>query len=182
MPLNKLIILGRDGVISQETDNGAGAEREWRAIPGSLQAIARLNHHGCRVVVAANQPDLARGRLTLDQLNKAHRRLLTHLAQYGGAVDAFFFCPHAPDADCACRKPRPGLFVEVEKRLGIPMDEAVAIGDAADDVLAAQAAGARAVLVKTGKGRQQLQEGRVPDGVPVHDDLARATAALLDAD
>ncbi len=179
--MSKLVILGRDGVINQEADDRVGAEQEWCAVPGSLQAVARLNHHGYRVVVATNQPDLARGRLTLDQMHKMHRRMLTHLAQYGGAVDAVFFCPHAADADCACRKPRPGLFVEIEKRLGIPMDEAVAIGDEADDVLAAQAAGARAMLVKTGKGQQQLQEGLVPAGVPVHDDLAQATADLLDA-
>lgn len=179
--MSKLIILGRDGVINQKTGERAGTGQEWRAIPGSLPAIARLNHHGYRVVVATNQPGLARGRLTLDDLNKVHRQMLTHLAQYGGAIDAVFFCPHAPDAGCACRKPKPGLFEEIEKRLGIPMDAAIAIGDTADDAQAALEAGARPVLVRTGRGRQQLREGLVPGGVPVHDDLAQATTALLGA-
>ena len=175
----KLIILDMDGVVNQESDDYIKTEQEWQAIPGSLQAIARLNHNGFHVVTATNQSGLARGKLTLKELNRIHRKMHNHLAQYGGVVDAIFFCPHGPDADCACRKPKPGLFKEIERRLHTPLYGIPVIGDRLTDIQVAQTVGARPMLVRTGKGQQQLDEGLIPDGIPVYDDLAQTTTALL---
>ena len=175
----KLIILDRDGVINQDSDDYIKTEQEWQAIPGSLRAIARLNHHGYRVVAATNQSGLARGKLTLKDMNKIHKKMHTLLAQYGGVVEAVFFCPHGPDDGCACRKPNPGLFREIGKRLRTSLNGVVTIGDRLSDVQAALAVGARPMLVRTGKGQQQIDEGIIPDNIPVYDDLAQATSALL---
>ncbi len=176
----KLIILDMDGVINRDSDDFIKTEQEWEAIPGSLQAIARLNHSGFHVVTASNQSGLARGKLTMHELNRIHRKLHAHLAQYGGVIDAIFFCPHGPDEGCACRKPEPGLFREIESRLHTPLYGVPVIGDRLSDVRAAQTIGARPMLVRTGKGQQQLDEGLIPEDIPVYDDLAQATSALLD--
>ena len=175
----KLIILDMDGVINRDSDDYIKTEQEWEAIPGSLQAIARLNHSGFHVVTATNQSGLARGKLTLRELNRIHKKMHTHLAQYGGVIEAVFFCPHDPDEGCACRKPKPGLFREIERRLHTSLDGVPVIGDRLSDIQAAQAVGARPILVRTGKGQGQLDEGLIPDNIPVYDDLAQATSALL---
>lgn len=175
----KLIILDRDGVINEDSDDYIRKEQEWQAIPGSLQAIAQLNHHGYRVIVVTNQSGLAQGRLTLKELNHIHRKMHTHLAQYGGVIEAIFFCPHGPGEGCACRKPNPGLFMEVEERLRISLHDVISIGDKSSDIEAALAVGAKPVLVRTGKGQGQVDAGLIPADIPVYDDLAQATSALL---
>ena len=175
----KLIILDMDGVINRDSDDYIKSEQEWQALPGSLQAIARLNQSGYHAVVASNQSGLARGKFTLQELNRIHRKMHTHLAQYGGVVEAVFFCPHGPDTGCDCRKPAPGMFREIERRLHTPLSGVPVIGDRLSDIQAAQAVGASPILVRTGKGQRQLDEGIIPDNIPVHDDLAQAAAALL---
>ncbi len=175
----KLIILDMDGVINRHSDDYIKSEQEWQALPGSLQAIARLNQSGYHAVIASNQSGLARGKFTLQELNRIHRKMHTHLAQYGGVVEAVFFCPHGPDAGCDCRKPAPGMFREIERRLHTPLSGVPVIGDRLSDIQAAQAVGASPILVRTGKGQRQLDEGIIPDNIPVHDDLAQAAAALL---
>ncbi len=175
----KLIILDMDGVINRDSDDYIKSEQEWQALPGSLQAIARLNQSGYHAVVASNQSGLARGKFTLKELNRIHRKMHTHLAQYGGVVEAVFFCPHGPDAGCDCRKPAPGMFREIERRLHTPLSGVPVIGDRLSDIQAAQAVGASPILVRTGKGQRQLDEGIIPDNIPVHDDLAQAAAVLL---
>ena len=112
--------------------------RNGRPIPGSLQAIARLNHSGFHVVTATNQSGLARGKLTLRELNRIHKKMHAHLAQYGGVIEAVFFCPHDPDEGCACRKPKPGLLKEIERRLHTSLDGVPVIGDRLSDIQAAQ--------------------------------------------
>ena len=175
----KLIILDMDGVINQDSDDYIKTEQEWQPIPGSLQAIARLNHQGYHVVTATNQSGLARGKLTLKELNRIHKKMHTHLAQYGGVIEAVFFCPHGPDDGCDCRKPNPGLFREIGKRLHTPLNGVPVIGDRLSDVQAALIVDARPILVRTGKGQKQIDEGVIPADIPVYDDLARATSALL---
>ena len=175
----KLIILDMDGVINQDSDDYIKTELEWQAIPGSLQAIARLNHNGFHVVTATNQSGLARGKLTLRELNRIHKKMHTHLAQYGGVIEAVFFCSHDPDEGCACRKPKPGLFKEIERRLHTSVHGVPVIGDRLSDIQAALSVGARPILVRTGKGQKQLDEGLIPDNIPVYDDLAQVTSALL---
>ena len=175
----KLIILDRDGVINHDSDDYIKSENEWEAIPGSLEAIARLNRDGYRVVVATNQAGLARGKFNLNALNSIHGKMHTHLSQYGGHIEAIFFCPHGPDENCACRKPEPGLFHEISRRLRLPLYKTIVVGDKLSDMQAALAAKAKPVLVKTGYGQTLLDTGKLPDGIAVFDDLASVADSLI---
>lgn len=175
----KLLILDRDGVINHDSDEYIKTEEEWEPIPGSLDAIARLNRAGYRIVVASNQSGIARGKLDIITLGTIHRKLHNHLAQFGGAIDAIFFCPHGPDDNCNCRKPQPGLFHEISRRLRIPLYRTSFVGDNLSDIEVAQAVKARPVLVRTGYGKDNLDSGKIPDTVPVFDDLAAFADDLL---
>ncbi len=175
----KLIVLDRDGVINQDSDAYIKSPEEWIPIAGSLEAIARLNRHGYRVVVATNQSGVARGLFTLDTLARIHRRMLEAVRDKGGEIDAIFFCPHGPDDQCRCRKPAPGLFEEIADRLKTSFEDVYAVGDSARDLVAAKAVGARPALVRTGKGLRTLRKSKDLDGVPVFDDLAAFTDALV---
>lgn len=175
----KLIILDRDGVINYDSDEYIKSVEEWRAIPHSMDAIARLSHAGYHVVVASNQAGIARDKFNIDTLNSIHQKMHTHLAQYGGVISAVFFCPHGPDDDCTCRKPKPGLLLEVERRLKTSLKGVYAVGDKLSDLQAASAAGAIPVLVKTGYGQSVVNRNEVPAGVAVYDDLADFVDHLL---
>lgn len=174
-----LVILDRDGVINEDSDAYIKSPAEWVPIPGSLEAIARLNHAGYRVVVATNQSGVARGLFGMAELNAIHQKLHAMLARLGGQLDGIYFCPHGPDDDCPCRKPRPGLLREIAARHGLDLGGVPAIGDSLRDVEAARAVGASPILVRTGKGL--LAERQLPPdwGVPVFDDLAQAVQALV---
>lgn len=176
-----LVILDRDGVINEDSDAYIKSPAEWVPIPGSLEAIARLNHAGYRVVVATNQSGVARGLFGMAELNAIHQKLHALLARLGGQLDGIYFCPHGPDDDCPCRKPRPGLLREIAARHGLDLGGVPAIGDSLRDVEAARAVGASPILVRTGKGL--LAERQLPPdwGVPVFDDLAQAVQALVAA-
>jgi D-glycero-D-manno-heptose 1,7-bisphosphate phosphatase len=113
----KLVILDRDGVINHDSDQYIKSPDEWRPIPGSLAAIARLNQAGYRVVVATNQSGVGRGLFETDTLLAIHDKMLKALTQVGGRIDAIFFCPHTNVDKCDCRKPKPGLFKEIAGRL-----------------------------------------------------------------
>jgi D-glycero-D-manno-heptose 1,7-bisphosphate phosphatase len=175
----KLIVLDRDGVINEDSDAYIKSPEEWLPLSGSLEAIARLNRHGYRVVVATNQSGVARGLFSLDTLARIHRRMLEAVRDKGGEIDAIFFCPHGPDDRCHCRKPEPGLFEEIADRLKVSFEDVYAVGDSERDLVAATTAGARPVLVRTGKGLRTLRKSKRLDGVPVFDDLAAFTDALV---
>ncbi len=177
----KLIILDRDGVINYDSDNYIKSEHEWEAIPGSLDAIARLNRNKYRVVVVTNQSGLARGKFDINALNAIHRKMHTHLSQYGGKIEAVFFCPHEPDDHCSCRKPEPGLLHEISRRLRVPLYKTTIVGDKLSDMEAALAVKANPVLVKTGYGQALLDSGRLADDIAVFDDLASVVDSLLKA-
>jgi D-glycero-D-manno-heptose 1,7-bisphosphate phosphatase len=168
----KLIILDRDGTINHDSDEHIKSPAEWKPIKGSLEAMARLTHAGYRIAVATNQSGIARGLLDTRTLFAIHDTLLRALAQVGGRVDAFFFCPHAPDAGCACRKPQPGMLLEVARRFNVSLKDTYMVGDAHRDAEAAAAAGARPVLVLSGRGRRTRDEGRLPPGTEVFENLA----------
>ncbi len=175
----KLIILDRDGVINQESDEFIKSPEEWEPIPHSLEAIARLNRAGFRVVVATNQSGVGRQRLAVETLLRIHNKMRYEITQAGGAIDAIFFCPHRPEDNCDCRKPKPGLLLDIAARLRVPLAGVPVIGDSTRDVEAAVAAGARPVLVRTGNG-QQIDVSRAElSHVPVYDDLAAAAEALI---
>ncbi|WP_324779344.1 D-glycero-beta-D-manno-heptose 1,7-bisphosphate 7-phosphatase [Thiobacillus sedimenti] len=177
----KLIILDRDGVINFDSDQFIKSPDEWRPIPGSLEAIARLTREGWRVVVATNQSGLARGLFEMATLNAIHAKMHKAVAQAGGRIDAVFYCPHAADMNCGCRKPKSGLFEEIAARYGRDLHGVPAVGDSLRDLLAAASVGARPMLVRTGKGEKTLAAGGFPEGTPVFADLSEAVDHLLKA-
>ena len=158
----KLVILDRDGVINLDSDQYIKSPEEWKPIAGSLEAIARFTQAGFRVVIATNQSGLGRGLFDMATLNAMHDKMHKAVNQLGGRIDAVFFCPHAQDAGCACRKPKPGMLLEIAERFNVPLAGVPAIGDSLRDLEAASAAGARPVLVLTGKGEQTLKSGGLP--------------------
>lgn len=174
----KLVILDRDGVINHDSEQYIKSAEEWQPIAGSLEAIARFTQAGYHVVVATNQSGLGRGLFDMTALNAMHDKMHKAVNQLGGRIDAVFFCPHAQDAGCACRKPQPGMLLEIAARFNVALEGAPAIGDSLRDLQAASAAGARPILVLTGKGEQTRKAGGLPEGTEVHQDLAAAAAAL----
>lgn len=174
----KLIVLDRDGTINHDSDQYIKSPAEWKPIAGSLEAIARLNHAGWRVVVATNQSGLARGLFDMAALNAIHAEMHRAAARAGGRIDAIFFCPHAADAGCECRKPKPGMLHEIARRLNVELAAVPVAGDALTDLQAAAAAGARPMLVLTGKGRATREAGALPPGTEVYADLAALAAHL----
>jgi len=177
----KLIILDRDGVINYDSDAYIKSAEEWIPIEGSLEAIARLNHGGYTVVIASNQSGLARGYFDIDVLSSMHKKMDDLLSKIGGRVDAVFYCPHAPDDACACRKPKPGMLLEIGQRFNVPLKDVVFIGDSVADIKAASNANAKAMLVRTGKGlkAEKIIQVECKASVPVFDDLAAAVSAIL---
>jgi len=175
----KLIILDRDGVINFGSEQFIKSPDEWKPIPGSLEAIARLTREGWRVVVATNQSGLARGLFEMATLNAIHAKMHKAAAQAGGRIEAVFYCPHAADMDCACRKPKPGLFDEIASRYGRELKDIPAVGDSLRDLQAAASVGAQPLLVRTGKGEKTLAAGGLPENTPVFADLSEAVEYLL---
>jgi len=176
-----MVILDRDGVINEDSDAYIKSPEEFVPIPGSLEAIARLNRADYQVIVTTNQSGIARGYYDLETLDRIHQRLGRLLGEVGGHVDAILYCPHGPEDGCACRKPAPGLLEQVAERLGNPLTGVPVIGDARRDVEAARAVGAAPMLVRTGKGERTLAEPAGLERVPVYRDLAAAVDALLEA-
>lgn len=175
-----LVILDRDGVINQDSQHFIKTLDEWIPIPGSLEAVARLSHAGYRVAIATNQSGLARRFLTPSTLGAIHAKLCGLVTQLGGRVDLIVFCPHGPDEGCACRKPRPGMLLEIKRRMGVELTGVPFIGDSIGDVVAARAAGAVPLMVRTGKGEGTLAAGGLAlQGVDVYPDLAAVVDDLL---
>lgn len=175
----RLTILDRDGVINHDSEDFIKSPAEWYPISGSLEAIARLNQAGYRVVIATNQSGLERGLLTLDDLHQIHAKMMRQLADVGGYIEAIFFCPHGPKSHCTCRKPEPGLLYDIAHRLGVPLTGVPFIGDALRDLQAATTTGAQPILVLTGKGTETVKHLHNFAQVPVYADLATAVDNLI---
>jgi len=175
----KLVILDRDGVINEDSDSFIKDPDEWRPIPGSLEAIARLNHGGYHVVLATNQSGVGRGLFEVSTLNAIHDKMHRALAHMGGRIDAIFFCPHAQESNCNCRKPKAGLLEEIAHRFSMDLEGVPCIGDSLRDLQAAAAVGAIPMLVLTGKGERTQKEGNFPPGTLVYRDLAEAARAIV---
>ena len=171
----KICILDRDGTINEDSEEFVKSPGEWRPLSGSLEAIARLNHAGWHVVIVTNQSGLGRGLFDMGALNAMHAKMHSMLAAVGGRVDAIFFCPHAPEDNCGCRKPLPGLYTQISERYGVDLRGMPTVGDSMRDLVAGAAVGCQPHLVLTGKSAQYrgkaLPEGFPPNTV-VHDDLA----------
>lgn len=175
----KLVILDRDGVINYDSDAYIKSPDEWSAIPGSLEAIARLSRAGYTVAVASNQSGLARGLFDQTTLDSIHDKMNAAVAAEGGRIEAIFFCPHGPEDGCACRKPRAGLLRDISEHFGVGLHNVPVIGDALRDLQAAREVGARPILVRTGKGEATVRRGEGLEGVAIYRDLAAAVDALL---
>ncbi|MCY7369549.1 MAG: D-glycero-beta-D-manno-heptose 1,7-bisphosphate 7-phosphatase [Polaromonas sp.] len=179
----KLIILDRDGTINADSDEFIKTPDEWLPLPGALEAIARLNHAGWRVVIASNQSGLGRGLFDVASLNAIHTKMHKMLAGVGGRIDAIFYCPHGPDETCRCRKPLPGLFEQIGARFGIALKDVPTAGDSLRDLQAGAAAGCEPHLLLTGKSAH-LAEGRALEGLPAgticHRDLAAFAEYILE--
>src|SRR5262245_10733095 len=175
----KVVVLDRDGVINRDSDQFIKTPDEWRPIPGSLEAIARLNHAGYRVVVATNQSGIGRGLFEMSMLNAIHDKMHRQLALAGGRIDAVFYCPHMADAECECRKPKIGMLKEIGMRFGVDLAGVPCIGDSLRDLQSAEAVGGQPILVLTGKGERTLREGNFPASTLIFPDLAFAASALL---
>ena len=175
----KLVILDRDGVINFDSDHFIKSPAEWKPIPGSLDAIARLTQAGYRVVVASNQSGIDRGLFDMDTLNAIHDKMHRAVRTAGGRIDAIFYCPHSADSRCNCRKPKPGMFERIAGCFNTDLANAYAVGDSLRDLQAAVAAGARPVLVLSGKGRNTQKENKIPEGTLVFDDLSATVEYLL---
>ena len=175
----KLVILDRDGVINHDSDAYIKTPEEWKPLPGSLDAIARLTQAGRHVVVATNQAGIGRGLFEMAALNAIHDKMHRAVVQAGGRIDAVFFCPHAPESDCHCRKPRPGLLEEIGRRYNTGLKGVPSIGDTQRDLDAAATVGALPMLVLTGNGEATRKENRLPPGTQVYADLAEAVSAIV---
>jgi len=175
----KLVILDRDGVINHDSDHFIKSPEEWVPIPGSLEGIALLNQSGFHVVVATNQSGIGRGLFDMSALNAMHTKMHRALTTLGGHIDAIFFCPHSADDGCDCRKPKPGLFLQIARRLDCDLRGVPAIGDSSRDLAAAASVGCATILVRTGKGKMTETEGNLPPGTLTFDNLAAAATHLI---
>ena len=174
----KLIVLDRDGVINVDSEQFIKSPDEWKPIPGSLEAIARLNESGWRVVVASNQSGVGRGLFDMDTLNAINEKMTKAIGQAGGRLDAIFFCPHLADSTCDCRKPRPGMFLQIAERFNVDMRGVPVVGDSLRDLQAGVAVGCQPYLVLTGKGAKTQADPALPEGTLVFPDLAAVAAQL----
>ena len=175
----KLIILDRDGVINFDSEQFIKSPEEWKPIPGSLEAIARLCQADYRVVVATNQSGIGRGLFDMHTLNAIHDKMHKAVAMAGGRIDAIFYCPHTAEFDCHCRKPKPGMLEDIAARYIVNLQGVLVVGDSLRDLTSAAKVGAQPILVLTGKGIKTQAAGGLPEGTLVYPDLAAAVATLV---
>jgi D-glycero-D-manno-heptose 1,7-bisphosphate phosphatase len=177
----KLIILDRDGVINEDSDQYIKSPNEWHAISGSLEAIVKLNNAGYKVVVATNQSGIARNFFTEDILLAIHKKMQNELAKIGGHIDDIFYCPHHPNDNCMCRKPNPKMLLDIFNKYNFNANECLLIGDSLKDIQVAKKVGCEVILVKTGKGNKTLME--YPSEIrntSIFENLAEAVNYILD--
>ena len=177
----KLVVLDRDGVINFDSDQYVKSPAEWRPIPGSIEAIARLHQGGFRIAVATNQSGIGRGLFDMATLNAINDKMMEMVFRQGGRIDALFFCPHTAAEGCACRKPRTGMLEEIAARYHIELKGVPVVGDSLKDLQSAEAVGAQPVLVLTGKGTRTREGGGLPRKTVVFDNLADAARHLIAA-
>ena len=179
----KLVILDRDGTLNQWSEQGfIGHPDAWVAVPGALEAVASLNRAGWHVVVATNQPGLGRGLFDVIELNAVHAKMHKELAVAGARVEAVFYCPHAPDEDCSCRKPAPALFEQIAERYGAEGDEIWAIGSGVDHLQAAATLGANLLFVGLTEQKEHPSLLQLPPNTVCYADLHAAAQVVMAAE
>ena len=176
----RLVILDRDGVINHDSDEFIKSPEEWRPIDGSLDAIRRLSGAGYEVAVATNQSGIGRKLLDVPTLETIHQAMLSAVREVGGDIGKIVYCPHHPDAGCDCRKPLPGLLLQLSRKYGVPLDNVPVVGDSLRDIEAALAVGAKPMLVRTGNGgRTETQLSEKNLSVETFADLSAVADALV---
>ena len=178
-PQQKMVILDRDGVINHDSDQFIKSPREWKPIDGAVEAIARLNQNGYRVVVATNQSGIGRGLFDMATFNAINDKMMELVFRQGGRIDAIFFCPCTAEQQCHCRKPDTGMFEDIAARFGIGLNGVPAIGDSLRDLEAAAKVGCMPILVLTGKGKTTKEKAGLPRGTKTFADLAEAVKFLV---
>jgi D-glycero-D-manno-heptose 1,7-bisphosphate phosphatase len=174
----KLIILDRDGVINHDHDDYIRSPEEWRPIAGSLEAIAKLKHAGFTIAVATNQSGIGRGYYSQQTLAAIHAKMQQQLQQDQAQIDAIFYCPHIPEDNCDCRKPKPGLLQQIAAFFGVDITGTPVVGDTLRDLQAAQAMNCQPILVKTGNGEKTLAQLPPDSAIPCFADLAAVAEHL----
>jgi D-glycero-D-manno-heptose 1,7-bisphosphate phosphatase len=155
----KLIILDRDGVINQDSDDYIKTVDEWIPLEGSMEALSMLTQAGYQIAIATNQSGIARGYFTVETLNSMHKKMNKLATDAGAKIHYIAYCPHVSEDKCDCRKPLPGLIHQIEKALNISAKNCYMVGDSLRDLQAGQTAGLKPVLVLTGKGQRTLDKG-----------------------
>jgi histidinol-phosphate phosphatase family protein len=182
MGTSGIVFLDRDGVINEDSPAYIKSPDEFHFISGSPEAIALLWDHGFDIILITNQSAIGRNMISVDTLEAIFDRLKAGVAEAGGAIKDIFYCPHAPDEGCDCRKPAPGLIWRAVEKYGIDPASAVMVGDSAKDIQCGRAVGCgKTVLVATGNGpaaRAALAEkGMAPDHYS--DDLLAAARWII---
>jgi D-glycero-D-manno-heptose 1,7-bisphosphate phosphatase len=177
--MSRMIILDRDGVINLDSEGYIKNPDEWEPIPGSLESINRLKKAGYLVTVATNQSGIARGIFGEDDLKQIHDKMIRMLAARGASIDGIYYCPHGPQDNCICRKPKPGLLIKIAREFDIKLSETPFVGDNIGDIRAAEMANAKPVLVRTGNGEFVMQNYPEALNITVYDDLSHFTRETL---
>ena len=179
----KIIVLDRDGVVNEDSEEYIKSPNEWEPIKGSIQAIADLTANGFEIVIATNQSGLARGYFSEYDLANIHTKFLSLVEASGGFISAIFYCPHEPSAGCGCRKPKTGLLRKAETELKISLREEFFVGDSMKDLEAAQAFEMRPILVRTGKGRDTEADlcRTLRRSIPIFNDLSAAAKWIINS-
>lgn len=174
----KLIVLDRDGVINKDSPNYIKSPKEWVAIPKSLEAIAKLKHANFKIAVATNQSGLARNYFSNETLDKIHQKMVEQIERTGGKLDTIFFCPHGPNDNCDCRKPKPGLLLQAARKFHVDPAKMVMIGDSFRDIQAAINCGADSIFIKSNEKPNDLSKAKDLN-IPIYDSLYEATDYIL---
>ena len=178
--MKKCIILDRDGVINQDRDDYIKSVDEFVPVEGSIEAIARLNQAGYLVGIATNQAGPARGKFAREVVGECFEKLHRLLAEQGGHIDYVAMCLHHPNENCDCRKPAPGMLLEIQDQLAIDLTESFFVGDSYKDIECARAVGAKPVLVRTGKGERTLfAHPELEQSVKISDNLASFVDSVI---
>lgn len=180
----KLVILGRDGILNVYREDHVKAPDEWRPVAGALEALAQMNQAGWHAVVATNQAGIGRGMIDMASVNAVHQRMIEMAQARGARIDAVFFCPHTPEEQCACRKPLPGMLLDIGRRYGVDLRQVPVVSDTARDMHAAHAAGCEPHLVRSGRAADlsgpalQALKAQIP-GLQDHADLTACFEHLM---
>lgn len=179
----KLIIIDRDGVINEDSEFYIKNIDELSVIPSSIEAINILTNNGYIVVVCSNQSAIGRGFLKIADLNEINEEIIKLVEQGGGEISAIFICPHTPNDNCACRKPKPKMIYDICERFNIEdIKKIMFVGDSLRDLAAISQANGIPVLVKTGNGKKTLQKGKLPKGTLVFENLLEVSEYLIEKD